>query len=271
MTALGSVPAPVAERVGDAAATLLLVGGHESARGADLACWDGIGGTAVPTGAALTEAVTRALTDSDRPVCVVPMTLGRDRSLVAEAARALAWLGDRCGPGRTVLSAPFATQEHLVGWLRAAAAVPAAALPGTAVLVTAPAADPFADAELFRVARLVRQYGRHRWVEVAFAGGDPDLAQGVERCRRLGAEQVLRVSAGLGTPAALPDSPGVVEGGPLLSRAAVEAVLAVRRAEALHRLAHGDNGVAAGLDAEHGHGFAHSHGPGDHDHDHTHH
>ena len=39
--------------------------------------------------------------------------------------------------------------------------------------------DPFADAELFRRARLARQYGAPRLVEVAFDGGadpDPDLA-----------------------------------------------------------------------------------------------
>ena len=264
-----TAPVTVAERVGGRPATVVLVGGHESTRGADLACWDGVGDITVPAGAPLTEAVAQALVDGELPVCVVPMTLGRDRTLVAESARALAWLEGRGGRGRTVLSEPFATQEHLVGWLRAAAAS-AAEVPGTAVLVTAPAADPFADAELFRVARLVRQYGHHRWVEVAFTGGDPDVPQGVDRCHRLGAQRVLRVSAGLGSAPALPDALDLVDRGPLLSTAAVEAVLATRCAEALHRLAHGDDGIAAGLDAEHGHGFAHSHGPGEHGHGHAH-
>ena len=279
-----TAPLPVIEHGhgGTAArsATVILVGGHESNGARDLA-------EAVPprapygmvaAGMPLTEAIGAALAGSEGPVCVVPMTLGRDRTLVAEAARALRWADGLSGfdtgrtPGRVALSAPFGTQDHLVGWLRAAAErVPAP--PGTAVLVTAPAADPFADAELYRVARLVRQYGRYPWVEVAFSGGDPDVEQGVDRCRRLGAERVLLLPAGFG-PAARTGSP-TIDGGPLLSPAALEGVLAVRCAEALHRLSHGDDGIAAGLDAEHGHGFAHSHGPDhshsdEHEHEHPH-
>ncbi|MFF7198938.1 sirohydrochlorin chelatase [Streptomyces sp. NPDC008079] len=275
-----TAPSSVTVRTPAAAASVVLVGGHESAAARDLAPWAGSGAgdtyTVVPAGAPLTQAVARLLAERDAPVCVIPMTLGRDRALVAEAARSLRWAQEGGGSGRTVLSAPFGTQDHLVGWLRAAAGRGAG--DATAVLVTAPAADPFADAELFRVARLVRQYGGHRWVEVAFTDGDPDVPQGVERCRRLGAEDVLLLSAGFGPPAtSSPPVAGAVDGGPLLSRAAVEGVVAARRTEALHRLAHGDDGVAAGLDAEHGHGFAHTHAdisapsaPGAHTHSHPH-
>ncbi|WP_327256651.1 sirohydrochlorin chelatase [Streptomyces sp. NBC_01244] len=246
-------------RAPESAATVILAGGHEG----------GTAAGAVHPGRPLAEAVRAALTASPEPVCVVPMTLGRDPGLIADCARALRWLGREEGVGRLVLAPPFATVDHLTAWLRTAALKAVREAPDTsAVLVTAPAAGPFEDADLFRVARLVRQYGQHRWVEVAFDGGDPDLAEGAERCRRLGAGHIALVRAAFAPPAELPA--GVLDTGPLLSGAAIAQVVRARAQEALHRLAHGQDGVAEGLDAEHGHGYAHSHGPGgDHDHSDT--
>lgn len=242
-------------------ATLVLVGGHEShgARALRPPAEAGLAFRAVGVGRELTHAVDDALAASPaRPVCVVPMTLGRDPSLVADTARALRWLaGRQGGHDRLALAEPFGNTGHLVGWLRAAAGRDVAQATGdTAVLVTAPAAGPFEDAELFRIARLVRQFGTHRQVEVAFDGGDPDIAEGVDRCRRLGADRVLLVPAGFARPASFA---GAVDGGPLLSPQAIGGVLTARTHDALHRLRHGDDGIAAGLDADHGHGHAHSH------------
>ncbi|MFE4357893.1 sirohydrochlorin chelatase [Kitasatospora sp. NPDC056800] len=252
-----------------AAATVVLAGGHESDGGRDLAALAARESTvhaAAPAGRPLTEAVRSALAAAgDGPVCVVPMTLGRDPKLVADTARALRWLAAGEGRGRLALTAPFGAADHLIGWLRAAAG-PA---PDGAVLVTAPAAGPFEDAELFRIARLARQYGRHRWVEVAFDGGDPDPAEGAERCRLLGAREVTAVPASFG-PALRTALPGVRDGGPLLRPSAVAGVVAARTAAALHLLGHGEDGILAGLDAEHGHGYAHSHGPGEQGHGHSH-
>lgn len=258
-------------------ASVVLGAGHEGGAA--------VGGVAA--GRPLTEAVTAALAASTAPVCVVPMTLGRDPKLIADCARALRWLGrgegGGEGRGRLVLAPPFATADHLTAWLRTAALRAVRSAPQTsAVLVTAPAAGPFEDAELFRVARLVRQYGAHRWVEVAFDGGDPDLAEGVERCRRLGARHVALVRAAFGSAGDVTDvtratgatgAPAdVLDTGPLLGEAAIAEVLRARVAHALHRLAHGDDGTGAGLDAEHGHGYAHAHGPEDGDgHEHPHH
>ncbi|WP_316524540.1 sirohydrochlorin chelatase [Kitasatospora brasiliensis] len=248
------------------AVTVVLAGGHESDGGRDLAALAARPPAAhappvhavAPAGRPLAEAVRSALAAAgDGPVCVVPMTLGRDPALVADTARALRWLAAGESGGRLALTAPFGAAEHLVGWLRAAAG-PA---PDGAVLVTAPAAGPFEDAELFRIARLARQYGRHRWVEVAFDGGDPDPAEGAERCRLLGAREVTAVPASFG-PALRTALPGVRDGGPLLRPSAVAGVVAARTAAALHLLGHGEDGILAGLDAEHGHGYAHSHGPG---------
>ncbi|MFG2905738.1 cobalamin biosynthesis protein CbiX [Kitasatospora sp. NPDC048286] len=249
------------------AATVVLAGGHESDGGRALATLVATGPAvhaAAPAGRPLTEAVRSALAAAgDGPVCVVPMTLGRDPGLIADTARALRWLAAGEGRGRLALTAPFGAADHLIGWLRAAAG----AAPDGAVLVTAPAAGPFEDAELFRIARLARQYGRHRWVEVAFDGGDPDPAEGAERCRLLGAREVTAVAASFG-PALRTALPGVRDGGPLLRPSAVAGVVAARTAAALHLLGHGEDGILAGLDAEHGHGYAHSHGPGERHHQH---
>ncbi|MFE4516581.1 sirohydrochlorin chelatase [Kitasatospora sp. NPDC056783] len=254
------------------AATVVLAGGHESDGGRTLAALVAPGAAgpvvhaAAPSGRPLGEAVRSALAAAgDGPVCVVPMTLGRDPKLVADTARALRWLAAGEGRGRLALTAPFGTADHLIGWLRAAAGT----APDGAVLVTAPVAGPFEDAELFRIARLARQYGRHRWVEVAFDGGDPDPAEGAERCRLLGAREVTAVPASFG-PALRGALPGVRDGGPLLRPSAVAGVVAARTAAALHLLGHGEDGILAGLDAEHGHGYAHSHGPGEPRHSHGH-
>ncbi|NEE43597.1 cobalamin biosynthesis protein CbiX, partial [Streptomyces sp. SID8455] len=161
---------------------VIAVGGHESDGAAALAGVLGPEVTRVGGGRELVREVRSARAAGER-VCVVPMTLGRDPSLVADAARTLLALdaGERAG---TLLAEPFGTTAHLVGWLRTLAnRVP----DDRALLVTAPSGDPFSDADLFRTARLVGQYGRHRVVEVALLGGAPDLAEGVWRCRALGA------------------------------------------------------------------------------------
>ncbi|MGW6710577.1 sirohydrochlorin chelatase, partial [Streptomyces sp. NPDC054956] len=225
------------DRATESDGSVVLAGGHEGGSAAG----------AVRIGRSLTEAVREALAASAGPVCVVPMTLGRDPGLIADCARALRWLGRDEEPGRLALAPAFATVDHLTAWLRTAAVRAVREAPGSsAVLVTAPAAGPFEDADLFRVARLVRQYGHHRWVEVAFDGGDPDLAEGAERCRRLGAARVCLVRAAFTEPAEVPA--GVLDTGPPLSRAALDQVVRNRVREALHRLAHGRDGIAEGLD-----------------------
>ncbi|MGW4891340.1 sirohydrochlorin chelatase [Kitasatospora sp. NPDC004240] len=235
---------PTARPHGRPAATLVLVGGHESRAARDLADLaeqaDAL--RAVPVGRELARAVEDALASGPEPVCVVPMTLGRDHALVADTARALQWLTRSADAERVALTQPFGTTTHLVGWLRAAAGTRHDA---DALLVTAPAAGPDDDAQLYRIGRLVRQYGTHRTVEVAFDGGDPDVADGIDRCRRLGARRVARVPAGFD--------------GPLLSSRAVTEVLRARTTRALHLLGHGDNGIASALTGDHGHDHPHPH------------
>ncbi|MGH8966548.1 MAG: hypothetical protein ACRDXB_14650, partial [Actinomycetes bacterium] len=62
--------------------------------------------------------------------------------------------------------------------------------------------------------------------------------------------------------------------GPLVSRQGLLHVVGQRVDAALHDLSHGHDGIAAGLEADHGHGYAHSHafeeGGGGHTHTHSH-
>lgn len=225
------------------------------------------GRPAAEPGRALADAVAAAVgTHPGGPdelvVVVIPMTFGLQPSLVADAARTLRDVRTRFGAGSVCLAAPFGDASHHVAHLRAAMRRGSGTRTGAdsgagsgvdSALVVGRSIDPFADAELFRRARLARQYGAPRLVEVAFDGGadpDPDLAAGLERCRLLGGGDPLLVPAGFG-PAPSGDT--------LLGAAAVRAVIDGRVADARHALAHGDDGVDAGVDAEDGHGYAHSH------------
>lgn len=239
------------------AANVILVCGHECPDAAYLRRIDP-GWTVVAGGRALTEAIAAVRATSSAPLCVVPMTLGRDPGLVADAARALSWARRESNSTPVALARPLGATDHLVGWLRGRAVAAAS----DALLVTAPTGSPFEDAELFRIARLVRQFGPSGLVEVALLGGDPDLDAGIDRCRRLGAREITVLPAWLGS-APPPPGEGVVDGGPLLGDAALRGVVAARVSDALHLLDHGHDGIDDGLDADHGQGFAHSHGPGE--------
>jgi len=238
---------------------VIAVGGHESAYGAALPGLVGPDVDSVACGRQLLRTTRELLRSTVGSVCVVPMTVGRDPGLIADTARTLLALPptDRT---RVVLSEPFGTAQHLIGWLRAAAKlVPDDA----ALLVTAPAGDAYDDAELFRIARLVWQYGPHRVVEPALIGGDPDPAAGVERCRVLGAPRVMTLSASF-----VPPQPADTV--PLLSVPAIAGVLAARVSDAIRRAAHGDDGLSTGLIAADHHGTAHSHAHGStHGHPHS--
>ncbi|MFI6394298.1 sirohydrochlorin chelatase [Nonomuraea sp. NPDC050540] len=193
---------------------------------------------------------------SRRPAVVVPMTLGRDPDLSAVAAQALRWAARGRADGELLLARPLAGTGHLVGWLRAAL-VHAKLTAASAVLLVAPAIGPEPDAELFKIARLVRQFTPVRWVEVALSGGDPDVDEGVERCRLLGAEEVVLVPASF-VPA--PARPGTRTAGPLLGRASLLTLIHRRAAEAGHRWSgHRDDGLAEPMPHTHIHEETHTH------------
>lgn len=224
---------------------VLLLGGHESPAGSgtlDLRRLD-------------------AAVHGDVRSVTVPMTLGRDPEPAIVAAQTLGWAARGRAPGDLLLARPLGTTEHLIGWLRAL--VSRASRGGSrrqAVLLVAPAAGPEPDAELFRVARLVWQYMPVRWVEVALTGGEPDVDEGLERCRRLGADDFVLVPA---TLAPAPVRAGARSAGPLLGPAALTALIRERVAEAERRWdRYGDDGLSlAGHHHHHdGHHDDHHHG-----------
>ncbi|MEB8325927.1 hypothetical protein NGF75_07980 [Dietzia kunjamensis] len=196
-------------------------------------------------------------------VVVVPMTFGRAPAMVADCSRTLRDVRGstdrvRLAPGSVALAAPLGDATMLITRLRAVIRRHGAVC---SALVVSRAIDPFADAELYRLTRLARQYGQPGLVEVAFHGGDepdPDLPEGLERVRALGGRRPVVVSATLApAPVTGLDLPG--EGEYLFGPAVLRSVIDTRVREAVHRLDHGDDGIDAALDAEDGHGYAHSH------------
>lgn len=264
----------------DFRASVVLVGGHESHAGADIRfLQDQLERTVVSTaGRPLNNAVTRLTASSDDPVVVVPITFGRDPSFVADVAKTLKWLSagtDASAPTvpRVALAPDFGTIDHLTAWLRTAAGQVRTQNPDAAVLISAAAANPFDDAELFRIAHLVRTHGAGNEVEVAIDDGRGGPTA-VDKLRRLGFREIVVVPAGFQrSPAGTWDNDpaaGVRFYGRLMSEQAVTRVVRQRVADALHSLSHGDNGIDAGLMADHGHGYAHSHAFDEHSHDHGH-
>ncbi|MEV5824135.1 CbiX/SirB N-terminal domain-containing protein [Spirillospora sp. NPDC052242] len=222
---------------------VLRVGGHE--------CPAGTGGVLGPG-----RDLAVALAAHPRAV-VVPMTLGRDPGLAAAAAQTIAWAARGAAPGDLLLAGPLGTTTHLVGWLRAAVARAPRGGGDRAALLVAPPGGPEDDAELYKVARLVWRDLRVPWVEVAFIGGEPGVPEGVDRCRRLGARDVVLVPAALVPP---PSHAGTSAAGPPLGPAALAALVRRRAAEAEARwLRDGDDGLAAPAHRHHDH------------HDHAHH
>ena len=232
----------------------ILVGGHE-------------GGAPLAPGRRLQHAVEAALAGGGCAV-VVPMTFGRDPVMIADTAKTLQWLAPR-HPGRVALAAPFGTADHLVALLRGAARRVGE---DTGLIIAAPSSNPFDDAELHRLAHLVRVHGAGIEVEVALLRADAatDVHVAHDRLRRLGVARSLVVPAGFGAgPVATVAA--MSAHGALLSDAAIDRIVAERARTAEHLLAdHGVDGIRAGLGADHEHGYAHTHDhlqTHDHDHD----
>lgn len=257
-------------------ARLFLVGGHESADGVDLARLEGVveGARAAHPGRRFHNGVSEALAAGEL-VVVVPMTFGRNPTMVADTAKTLRWLGAK-HPGRLALAAPFGTIDHLTAWLRTAANAARADDPYAGLVVVATRSNPFDEAELHRVAYLVAAHGAAGEMFPAIVDEGGSVAPVVERLRRLGVERTVVIPAGFAARPSedLGEIAGARFGGPLMSDAAIARVIRTRVAEALAALADGHDGIAEGLDADHGHGYAHSHAfdeaAGGHSHSHGH-
>jgi sirohydrochlorin cobaltochelatase len=235
---------------------VVLVGGHESADGADLVRFGDVAEhvTTAKPGRGLHNVVSDALAAGET-VVIVPMTFGRHPTMVADTAKTLRWLSGGHS-GRLALAAPFGQIDHLTAWLRTAANRAASKDTEAALLVVAPPSNPFDEAELHRVAYLVATHGALAEVGVAIAADGADLDASAQRLRRLGAERIVTVPAGFA--ATLPPA-HAEHGGPLMSDAAVARVIRTRVRDALVALDAGHDGIGDGLLADHGHGYAHSH------------
>ncbi|MFZ3452397.1 hypothetical protein [Arthrobacter sp. 7Tela_A1] len=262
-------------------AAVVLVGGHESGNGVDLSFVPDLmpGVFVSPAGRPLHNLLTQLLApDRDvsasgpQPVAVLPMTFGRNPTLIADTAKTLRWLAAAAGTGgpapQLALSDPFGTPDHLTAWLRTAATEVRRRDPGAAVLITADAANPFDDADLYRISHLVRTHGAGIPVEAAAVGSVEALQEAVQRLRLLGSTHTYVVPAGFRraptvysdpVPYGTGDFSGVEFYGPLMSEKAVLRIIGERVRDTLHALSHGRTGVEAGLQADHGHGYAHSH------------
>ena len=274
---------------------MVLVGGHESSNGADLAFVPDLmpGALVTPAGRPLHNLLTRLLARSGeapravpQTVVVVPMTFGRNPTLIADTAKTLSWLGTgdgaRSAGAPLALADPFGTADHLTAWLRTAAIEVRRRDPDAAVLIVADAANPFDDADLYRIAHLVRTHGAGIPVETAAVSSTGALQEALRRLRLLGSTHTIVVPAGFRREANV-NSERVPYGagdfsdaefyGALLSENAVLRVIGERVRDALHALSHGRTGVEAGLQADHGHGYAHSHAfeeSSGHSHPHSH-
>lgn len=240
----------------DPAPRVVLVGGHESAYGTDLTRFEALvdGAVSSAPGRGLHNLISAAL-DEGRTVVVVPMTFGRNPTMVADTAKTLKWLATTHA-GRVALAAPFGQPDHLTAWLRTAANAAKRTDPDPALLIVAPSSNPFDEADLHRTAYLVATHGALTEVGVAIADDTEALAAGVDRLRRIGAQRVVTVPAGF---AAELDPSVATFAGPLMSDASVARVIRTRVQDAIAGLAAGHDGIDDGLAADHGHGYAHSH------------
>lgn len=233
---------------------LILVVGHESDDGGDL--WrvsDALPSAVLtPPGPSLQHCVSELRDSGDGPAVVLPMTWGRDPVMVEETARTLHWLEPGDEDADVALAEPLGTTDDLVSLLVAASARAhtAAPAPDTAVVVAARPARPPDDAELYRVAHLVRAQS-HLPVEAALLEEPDDLALAVRRARLLGAGSVTVVPAGFAH--ALPGADGI-EGvafhGPLLDQRALVRLVVRRAREARERAARGEAADARWIRAD---------------------
>lgn len=252
---------------------VVLVAGHESRHGGDL--WPvsaSIPGAVLTTpGRPLHRAVGELLAAGADDIAVLPMTWGRDPVLIADTAQTLRWVTTGEGRGRVALCRPLGATDHLVTLLRKAANDVTESHPDAALVVTGYRSNPFDDAELHRIGHLVRAYGNGSDIEIACIGDESDIERAVLRTRLLGFRSTVLVPADFArTMPAVDVIDKVWFHGPLLPAPALLRLIGMRVTAARHSLAHGDDGISAGLLADHDHGFAHSHDVDGHPHPHSH-
>ena len=223
----------------------------------------------------LTEALNYGAVTAERAY-VVAATAGRDLTLISDLARSCRWWRQHHEHSNTtaIMTSPLANATLVISALR----TQMRAHPADYYIIVSATIDPFADAELFRQARLAWQYGSAP-VVVAFEGAEPNIATAVADARTLHGPDVriviLRADLA-GAPAKTVEAAAAYKHPmlpvqPLWSASALAVLISQNVMQAAHRFdEHGDDGIDAALWADHDHGYAHSHGDEEHSHSHSH-
>ncbi|WP_157057931.1 sirohydrochlorin chelatase, partial [Calditerricola satsumensis] len=145
----------------------------------------------------IAEGIARCVGRGAAHVVVVPISLFAAGHAKLHIPAALDEARERYPTVRFTYARPVGVHDKvlaiLLDRLREAGFSPGAAdLAETAVLVVGRgSSDPDANSDLFKISRLLWERTRVGWVETAFAGiTAPLLAEGLERCVRLGARRV---------------------------------------------------------------------------------
>lgn len=212
-----------------------------------------------------------------RDFILVPVCTGRDLTSITQAAQAMHWLS-KSGDRVLAISPPVVNATYAVARMRQQ--VRRAAGHAEAILFVSAAIDPFADAELFRRARLAMQFSEQLRMAVAFddpanRGLDcwPSPQQAVADLSTLlgPGEAMERIAVVRADLHAVESQLDTEQAKALMTPTALLAAVKASAHTALHALDHGEDGISAALLADHGQGFAHSHGEEDHEHSHGHH
>lgn len=198
-------------------------------------------------------------------IVVMPMTSGRNLPLIADTAKVCQWFKRNHKDVCVALAAPPLNTTTTLASLRAT--LRRETSPSDIAVVCSATIDPFADAELFRIARLAWTHSSGADVVVAFDDVYPSVSQALAPYKAtldVDAQRQTRRSTVIRA-----DLQATANQKPLLSSTALSTAISQSAKTALHLLqSHHDDGIEAALLADHEHGYAHSHGEDD---DHSHH
>jgi sirohydrochlorin cobaltochelatase len=140
----------------------------------------------------LAEAVADLVRDGARRLAAVPLTLVAAGHAKGDIPAALARERARHPGLSTVYGRPLGPHPTVLALLRERFAEVAGGPGSTVLLVGRGSTDPDANAEVAKVARLLAETTDVAGVEYAFVSlTPPDTAAGLERCRRLGARNLV--------------------------------------------------------------------------------
>ena len=156
-----------------------------------------------PRMGSIRSAIQRCAQRGDRHVVGIPVLLHHAGHSKADMPGEIAWGRAQYPQLQIEVASCLGIQDSLleVAEQRIREAHPHRDIDGTAVLLVGRgASDPEANADFFKVGRLLWERNYYRWVECCFVSlAQPHVPDGIERCVRLGASRVLVVPYFLNT------------------------------------------------------------------------